>query len=523
MRTGLSRLSARDRMGLAVSAALVLGLALGDAGWWLSGRAGGHRAGCARSGQRLRVTADPAIAEVVRKVADEGPGCSAVRVTPLASAAAAHAPDAPDVWIPDSSVWLDLADHATVGRAVSAATSPLVFVLPAKAAGRDGPLLRTRSWSVFKDAGTRFGLRLVDPAQSAAGVGALLLLQQAAGGGGKGLEAFADSLRTAQTVAAGDPVAESAAYSTLRTADGTTPVLVDSEQTAWRHLAPGPRGLRVVYPAAGSAALDFPFAVLSTDPVRQRLAVDLQRRLRSARGRALLAAAGLRPPDGTPVAVLARAGLSGAPALLPYGQPGSAAAVLRIWQRVHLGTRAVLVLDGVPAKYEDALRQALTSMPDDAEFGLRTAGGPSPSRVPLGALGEPAAAGTRRARLLAAIPSAARTKPAPADRAVLDAYRTLSDGYDANRENIVLLLTGERASLADPGALRRRLAAAFRTTRPVTVVAVALGGAPETPPLDEIASATEGGVYRITEPGGLMRLFLRAAALRACDGPECPG
>src|SRR5581483_2441268 len=184
--------SPRERTSVAVVVALIVGLALGGGGWLAFGPRVAED--CA---PRLIVTVDPVIAPVVQRFADRLGGCSAIRVTVTDSSQVTSTTPA-DVWIPDSSLWLELAHPSVVGRALPLAASPLVFVIPAASAATDGPLLRQQSWSAFKTHPDRLGLRLYDPDTSATGIAALLLLRQAAGAGGQGLKTFATSLRTAQ-------------------------------------------------------------------------------------------------------------------------------------------------------------------------------------------------------------------------------------------------------------------------------------------------------------------------------------
>lgn len=519
-----------ERTGIAVVTSLLAGLLLGGGGLVLYGpKLGGGS--CAHR-QRLTVVADATIAQGVKDVAARLGGCAEVRVTAEDSAKTASVEPSSDVWIPDSSLWLDLAHRTVNGQAGSLASSPLVFVLSAEAARRHGPLLREQSWSVFKTDDVGFGLHLMDPATSASGIASLLLLRQAAGSGGKGLRAFATSVRSARTVLASDGAAEKAA---LTGADDRAQVLVESEQRAWQQISATPSTFAVVYPAAGTATLDYPYAVLTTDPDLQQLAARLSRSLRAPPGQAAMRKIGLRSPDGSPDPELVRGGLSESPLLLPIAQPGSAASILQIWRRMHQDIRGVILVDesgsseGLVLKMHGMLRRSITAMPDGTEFGLWAMGSGRSydPLVSLGPLGETTSEGNRRTDLVTQLdqPLGGPEKSTRRYDAILAAFDRVTQGYDPDKENIVLLLTTSHsrdASRIGLDALVNRLRGKFHADRPVTLVVIGVGEHLDLDPLRRLTAVTQGGVYHLRDLGGLTALFQSSVALLACDGPQCP-
>lgn len=66
-----------------------------------------------------------------------------------------------------------------------------------------------------------------------------------------------------------------------------------------------------------------------------------------------------------------------------------------------------------------------------------------------------------------------------------------------------------------------KLTGAFDARRPVSVIVLGFG-AEAAPALRKVAAVTDGGAYKIDNPGTVMRLFLRSDQLRVCDAPRCP-
>jgi hypothetical protein len=157
-RTGRGGSGLRTRVVLAAASLLVAGgaVAAGAARWGGSGdEAAQGTAGCARD-ERLRVVTAPEIAPVVATLAgrlEERRPCVSIEVEPAApvdvvAGLAAGDVDAPDVWVPDSSLWLTRAELdalAQVEDAPSVATSPLVIAMSGRTAravaGGDHPTM----------------------------------------------------------------------------------------------------------------------------------------------------------------------------------------------------------------------------------------------------------------------------------------------------------------------------------------------------------------------------------------------
>ncbi|WP_344457136.1 substrate-binding domain-containing protein, partial [Actinomadura kijaniata] len=307
----------RDRLTLAVAAALGLGLLLGGGGWVVA-----VRGPSCDPAALLTVTADPAVAPAATAVAAslnqarrKAGRCAAVKVSAGRSGETAAlfrtGRGTPDVWIPDSSLWLDMLPRAirpAAGRPpASVASSPLVFVLTTADARRHRSELDRRAWAAFgpgvaadrvfhaaRAATPRYLLRVPDPSRTGTGMLTLLALESTVHATtARGVTArFAATMRTVRTLPDGTDLG---AALTGVGEDGPAEVAVVPEHRAWRHT--GTRAVRpveTVYPARGAPYLDFPFFVAARGAADGRTAAALLAELRGADGTAQLRRVGLR-------------------------------------------------------------------------------------------------------------------------------------------------------------------------------------------------------------------------------------
>ncbi|KAB2351523.1 VWA domain-containing protein [Actinomadura rudentiformis] len=427
-----------DRLTVAAAIALAAGLLLGAGGWALT-RGGPD---CDGRTQWLAVTVDPAIAPAATIVAERYNAaqrakarCALVRVTAgdsdRTSASFATGQTPPDAWIPDSSLWIDLARgkaKRTAGPSTdvaSVASSPLVFALPAQGGGAEPELeledlswrgltagARSRKGGASHDGGAGPGggagagrgagpgggtggtlrLRMLDPDRTGAGIATLLALEESSGG----LEGFARMLRTTKLLPAAGAGERMQAE---KKNDGHVHVAVLPEQAVWSQNRGTGSRMRAIYPADRTPYLDFPFTVVTTNPDKKRIAQDFRTALRSARTAGDLQRTGLRGPVGTVPALRDGGGrssllLSGkelsAPASsgMAVAKKGAAARIQRVWQAFARVTNILVVVDppkiarsGPAAGLADPAAQPLSkmmtalgagfaSMADSSAFGL---------------------------------------------------------------------------------------------------------------------------------------------------------
>lgn len=506
----------------------------------------GHAGRCRAETHTLRVAAAAEIAPAVAGVALRArtdPGCWSSRVVAGDSADGAGRPGA-DVWIPTSSIWLP----ASRGRSPSIARSPVVLALDRRNASRLGwpghpidPLRLLRA-----GAG---GLRLALPrlGRSAPEVAALAGLGAALGATTGGRAALVDALQPARFGGSGDPVSLLAAAAAAAGAPATA--VPTTEQAVWSHDRAAPaEPIIAAYAGTATAAMDYPFVVLTRDPARAAAAKRLLAALRAPAGRRILLRAGFRDPDGFAGAALA--GQTYVDSHAPAGRVptrSAADAAVRTLDLLTRGSRMLAVVDvsgsmqqAVPgaggATRFDLVRQALARglalFPDDADLGLwvfstwLTATTDYREITPIGPLTRRPGGRTGRALLAAALPKLAPIAGGGTGLydTVLAAVKTVRAGWDPQRVNSVLLVTDGQN--VDPGSgsladLLAELRTADDPVRPVRVITIGYGPGNDTAVLRQISMATGGATFLAKDPRDVERIFLDAIGQRACD-PACP-
>ncbi|TDD75690.1 hypothetical protein E1293_28045 [Actinomadura darangshiensis] len=526
----------RDQVTVAAALALGVGLLLGGGGWALAMR----DTGCDGSRQWLSVTADPAVAPAALAAADRfnaarraAGQCASARVVASDSAEVAGVFRAgrgtPDVWLPDSSLWPDLVGRKAAGKAPSVASSPIVFAVSKATAKRYRTELERRSWGAFQRGrgAPAFHLRLPDPVRTGSGMASLLAIQASSGGGKGALDRFTTVLRTAKTFPHEKGVETVFGGGG---ADGSTVVAVP-EQAVLQH---NTNQVATVYPHAGTPYLDFPYVVATSDSKRKRVADGFLAELRSSRTAADLKRAGLRGPGPD----------QRTPRPLPVVRPGAAAKIQETWRKLGQGLNVLALIDpsrgtapmpGESGTRLDAMLEALstgfTLVPDDSSFGLWTLTG-APARPyrqasPMRELGaRTQTGGNQRLGLQEALKHVQPRQGGTAGlyASIRAAYKEVGRNYEDGKLNVVLVLTAGGSPSAGRTEISRtvkKLGDTFDARRPVSVIVLGFG-AEAAPSLRKVAAVTDGGAYRIENPGTVMQLFLRSDQLRVCDDPRCP-
>ncbi|MFD9790178.1 substrate-binding domain-containing protein [Streptomyces sp. NPDC059070] len=567
-----SRPAAARRRTVVVATLLVLAVA-GGAAVAASGGLLSFGDSCQDSAVRLDLVASPDLAPAVRSVAERARrdkvtsdgSCIDVRVTAresyrVADALAAGQDPGFAVWIPDSALWVDRAkeggDGVPVATAGHVALSPVALALVAPAAKTLGWPARTYTWAQLTTAVTRpDGPRLgaADPARSATALLALSSVARSTAeqGSDGATRAAALTRLLARRTSAGD-----APVTGTLTRDGSGPTHTDphrnqavvlSEQAAFAYNAGrGPAlGLDLFYPEDGAPQLDYPYTIvrqnrLSTD--RSRAALRFLTLLGEPESRRALARGGFRAP-GEPVAEeLVRTAGGGSPQ--PYATSSAPAPsakeiedALGMWTVTVQSARLTTVVDAsgsmaapVPGSggrsrmdvtKESLLRALAQFTPDDEiglwEFATRLDGARDYRElVPTARLGDPVAGGrTQRDRLTAAF-GALRPVPAGATGlydTVLAAYEKATAGYRPGRFNALVVLTD--GANEDPGSVSRgelltRLRALADPARPLPMIAIAVGPDADEAAVKEIALATGGAGYQVSDPAEIQAVMLKA-------------
>jgi Ca-activated chloride channel homolog len=368
---------ARERRGVSslVLAAVAVLIAAGVMAV-LTAQAVMARRSCEHHPAVLTVAASDDIAPVLDRVASQfnsqhhqaGGRCVRVQVTATQSAAAAARIDgqhpaaklpAIEAWVPDSSLWVDVARSFPVGAqaiqptGLSLARSPLLLVMPGSVAARTPQFDAAVGWSFLLPSSAggpppdlRLRVELPDPARCSAGLATLIEVGRLLGLGRSASTAahakFASFERHVRISGSLDNPAALAAFVRLAAArPGRHPVTVASEQAVIRYDQAHPGSpLAARYPASsrsrlGTQELDYPYVLTTSDPLLRQAAGEFERALRQGYVASLVRYFGFRSADGVADATPGSYGLSSQlVTLADPAEPGRAQAVLQAWDRL---------------------------------------------------------------------------------------------------------------------------------------------------------------------------------------------
>ncbi|SDT58663.1 substrate-binding and VWA domain-containing protein [Actinoplanes derwentensis] len=521
--------------------------------------------GCAER-TSLRVAAAPSVATPVREIAsrltardpcldlivEERESADVLRAVartatdvvaaPSASSmASASAPAtieaAPDVWLPESTLWLRRARATGAfqvpAEGVSVATSPIVLALDERTAKRLGA---RATWPrLVGSARTQVPIALPDPATSPLGFGALVGIRTVAKGSAAGTAAIMRRLSPNTVSTAGE-----AAPDPVGPGTGETAVISTEQQVL--AAAGGGRSQIAIYPGTAVPSPDYPYAVLSSGDEQREYATALLRAMLAKDGAAVFTGHGLRTPAGAapadvPAATRVRTATY-TPAALPA--PTDAEALLNAWGGVHISARMLAVFDisgsmeaVVPGSSESRMQATVKAAQDGVKLMLPTTelgvwefstdlDGRRDYRevVPVGPIGP------RRDDIIDRID---RMRAEPNGRTglydtALAAYRDGTRNWTPGRINMVLILTDgtdDNASGVGRSALLRELGGLVDRKRPLPILFIGVGPEIDAAELRQIAEATGGKVALTDKPSGIRQIFYTALAEFSCLPPEC--
>jgi len=456
----------------------------------------------------------------------------------------------PDVWIPDSSLWLgrvrSTGPNVVPLDAPSIARSPVVVAMPEPVARAIGwPNAKLSYGDLLNGMTTSPQLHpgIVEPNRDAAGLSGLLGLAGAAAqvGGANAQQATVAVLRALAT--GRSQVRDDLLRRFPRAADPATIAsslsaapLSEQSVIAYNATQP-PVRLAALYLNPTPLPLDYPYAVLPV-PTADKLgaATALRARLSGVDYKNKLAARWLRAADGTfGVGFATPQGAPGGPT--PPAPPADEAVVdraLSTWTAVTLPARMLAVIDvsgsmltpvptaGGATREQvtvEAAKRGLSLFDDTWAVGLwifsTLLDGNTDYRqlVPIGPLA------SQRTTLVAAL-NTVRPKPNGATGlydTVLAAYKAVQDGWDPGRVNSVVMLTDGQNEDPQGISLDRLVAElqkAMDPKRPIQVIALGIGTDVSKAELQKITSVTGGGVFITNDPANIADIFLQAIALR---------
>ncbi len=536
------------------------------------------RASCSNAPVLVNVAASNDIAPAIQTVANafnsQNPmsagRCVQVQVDQADSATEAAQIDgqakrqgaAVDAWIPDSSLWVDVARSYPVGAQVvqptgkSVARSPLLLVTTKAVAAATGIFAAPPDWALLlpssvggPPASMGISVDLPDPTTTAAGLASLIEVSRQLGTNAVARTALTEFALGVQSTEDFDSATALAQFvETTRPPVDRKAVTVATEQAVLAYDKTRPKApLDAVYatgsnPALGTPELDYPYVITTSQAAERRAAVKFGNYLETSYAQSVMRAHGFRSRGGRTDVLPRSAGLAAQPMqLASAASPTEAAANLQDWRRLTLGRRDLVLVDVSPAMNQPSglpnltLEQVLTQtaglglslFPDSTQMGVWQIGKsssvshPYTEVVPMGQLSANVGLLTRRAQL-SQILASTTTSPGGSLAlydAILAAYQKLTATYQPQYVNAVILLTsGVDSAHGDmsASALVTKLQKLYNPNRKVEIIILQFGsqGAANFPALQQIANATGGAAFQVTNPAQVSQVFIEATSQR---------
>lgn len=485
----------------------------------------------------MQSSLEAAAKSLASKGGQDGTPCLQFTITAAPSAKVAQdvakgSDNRPDLWVPDSSLWVAQADDGdSIPKIVvpSIATSPLVLV------GRNSNFADTSSW--LRSLGTA-GVEpaLLDPLNTSTGALTLLAIQSE-----RQKTSASDTAVSGLIVPLAQRLGSMAKpYTDVNSlfgraaADGSQVVVPASEQSFVKYQEGHPDAqLKAVVPATGTLYLDYPIAVTAksdTDQATSAANALAGEMLSDAYGQAR-DDAGFR--DGSMSALSGGRGVGDASQL---SKPTAEAVdkTLLNWTRLSLSTHSLAVIDisgsmgdkvGGKTRMQltiEAATGGLALFPNSASLGLWTfstrigTDGSSDYKelVPIAPLSD-----RQRQKIVAQLKI---QKPVPNggtglyDTAIA-AVRAVRNQYVSTAVNSILLFTDGKND--DPGSPTlqetvKTLEGMKDPSKPIRIIALGMGPDANPDELRTLAAATGGQSYVARNPSDLRQVFIDALQSR---------
>jgi Ca-activated chloride channel homolog len=537
----------------------------------------------------LNVDANPDVYTAVKAVADgmtdpcvhvnvTSAEASAVEAFLAGTAKGGDVTSAPDVWIPDSSMWIDVA-HAGGVKSLAAnpapiATSPLVIGMPKPVAAANGWPGKPFGWAdlLANVKSNKLQTAVPDPTTSGPGLAAITMLRAAVlGPAGTDKAKQSAALQNLTLVYRVMSTSVSSSMSALLTSlptDGATAPgsggvsafpATEQKIAAYNTASPA-TPLVALYPSdMGTMMMDYPYTIsTSLDAAHAKAAADFQTLLHGPSAINTLQKAGFRDPKGAAAGILTAAdGVNPAvPALAPTDSTHTAASgALSVWNVTSEQTRGLVVMDvsgsmglTVDGQFDPTTHAPLTRLQitaaacvaglplfgDSSQLGLWTfttkstadGGGTVHNEVvPMGPLSAPV--GTSSSRRQALNNALQQLSIQPGSRnglydTILDAYRTVLNGWAPNESNAIVVFTdgkddGLNSMSADQLIGKLNALKAANPNHPVRVMIVALGSGVDLTTLSKITAAANGQALHADTPADIGSAVIAGFAGRLSD------
>jgi Ca-activated chloride channel homolog len=550
----------------------------------LTAKAAVSTASCSNSAVVVNVVASNDIAPAVQSVANafnnqnvtSGGRCVQVQVDQADSATEAaqidgqaKAQGAPvDAWIPDSTLWVDVARNYPVGaQAVQptgkdVAHSPLMLVTTKAVAAQTGIFAVPPAWSLLlpaafggPPASLNLTVDLPDPVSSASGLASLVQVSRALGTGAAARTAVTDfALGVQRTQNFNSPSLLSQFVQTTLPPFDRKAVTIATEQAVLAYDKTSPKVQLAAQYASGATQsqgtpeLDYPYVLTTSKPTALRGAEAFGNYLQTSYAQSVVRYYGFRSADGAPDVMPKSAGLAAQPLQLANAvTPTEAAANLQAWQRLGLGFRDLILTDVSPAMGQPSglgtltiqqlvsqtALQGLGLFPDSTQMGLWEMGRASSARspyhelVPIGPLSADVGMILRRQQIqnIDATSTSSSNGILALHTVILDAYQMMTRTYAHNYSNAIVVLTSGVDSA--PGdislnSLLSQLQRLYNPAKKIDIVILMFGNQGNFSAMQKIAAATGGAAFQVTNPAEIGQVFVQAVSQRMCN-PSCGG
>lgn len=446
----------------------------------------------------------------------------------VASALAAGADERPDLWVPDSSLWVARADD---GQSVPTVVVPSIASSPLVLVGSEGTFANTGSWlAAFQNSPPS----LLDPLTTATGATALLAVQS---------ERSKTSMTDAQVDRVLIPLAQGhgamgRAYTDVqallnRASPKESGLLVPaSEQSFVTFQEKHPdTGLRAIVPDTGTLVLDYPIVVTAKEDGDKaaEAAKLLVQEMQSDTATQVRDKAGFRPAT---IDQLGGGRGVGPVELLGKPQVQVAERALQQWTTYALSAHSLAVIDssgsmgamvGNKSRMQltvEAAEAGLEMFPDNSQLGLWTFSNSRgngttdwTSLVPIRRLDEKINGRTQRQEMIGKLRSVKPDGGTDLYDTIVAAYRTVQDSYDPRAINAVMLFTDGNNDDSSSMSLDEAVQALRQLrdpARPVRIVAIGIGPDAKGDDLRKLARATGGRDYLAKNPADIKAVFIDA-------------
>jgi ABC-type molybdate transport system substrate-binding protein len=505
--------------------------------------------------EQIQITAAPDIAPVLTQLArtlpvQEGPDCFQVNVTSKDSAGTAdvlvaNGEAGVDVWVPESSTWLQRAREAGAWNVPesghSVASSPIVLALTEDAAGKFGWPGKAPTWPEVLDAGQgSVSIGFPDPDHDPVGVAALL--------GVRALTKNAADPDAALTAAmwklSTNVVPWSANLFPQHAGNPPFAAFPASERAVLAHnLGDGGNKLVAAYPGVPIQSFNYPYVILpgASDASRSGAERFLQA-LFAPTAFKVFADAGFRSPTGQILGELPTDGRTNpTPAPIEPSTSLATSAILQTWSAVKLGTRVQVLLDVsgsmsavVPGTGQtrmqltvQAAMQGIGLFKPATDLGLwlfstKLAGDKDYRELlPMRPISDLLATGDL-AQLQGVQP-----KPGGATGlydSILAAYQNARDNWEPGKINLIVVLTDGRNEDRESISKEQLLAELGKlqdSSKPLPVIGIGIGPDIDASELQTVTAATGGQAFTTPDPTKVTEVFYQALSKLVCQPPGC--